>query len=551
MLELKNILLDSFKSEIKVPDSFAACLNQHGLYHTAHFVLRLSPINHELLESGSEKDPKDITWDEIQAYSTYIHETVHWWQHIGSTSGLVMSMCYPGQAHANINFLTELAASGEVGKPIKSWAETKILEGHDHTNKLVAAANAVVNNVMDLEFFRGIIIEPELLREMVKDKYFESVGHSFHIAYAILLQVLETTLKGDTLPYLPKYNEWAETISELKEREEGFYHYRSKIILPPISGLSLLEGQARFIQLQFLEFASHKFDQTVTLEEYAKQGYLDNEYGEAFKYFISSTESEFPSSVDDPLVGLFLLLCDLSLNPGTGFPFEIINFESFPLDSNPAIRFAMLCNAVKEDLPHLKKYFKDYSREEYFFASSELAKSCNYHSPHSILNKLKEWIENEPTIKPLMKEQETFNFTQENQPVRVIFSHFLRFSLDKLEAPEFFCWSGRFRHTQADSKYNSIWLRNLSLFTDKAYDNGIYPRMREGVSHDNLMNTLNNFYGNSINYDLTRQWTLQKDDFKYDYSWLTEEFTQDEVRDKAKWLFQNLYGISPDKLETL
>ena len=75
--------------------------------------------------------------------------------------------------------------------------------------------------------------------------------------------------------------------------------------------------------------------------------------------------------------------------------------------------------------------------------------------------------------------------------------------------------------------------------------------MREGVSHDNLMNTLNNFYGNSINYDLTRQWTLQKDGFKYDYSWLTEEFTQDEVRDKAKWLFQNLYGISPDKLETL
>ena len=68
---------------------------------------------------------------------------------------------------------------------------------------------------------------------------------------------------------------------------------------------------------------------------------------------------------------------------------------------------------------------------------------------------------------------------------------------------------------------------------------------------EKLMNTLNNFYGNSINYDLTRQWTLHDGIFKYDFAWLTEKFTQDEVRDKAKWLFENLYGISPDDLEKI
>lgn len=551
MLEINSSLLDSFNTELRTPDSFAACLNQRGLYNSAHFVLRLSPVNHELLESGAEKDPKDITWDEIQAYSTYIHETVHWWQHIGSTSGLVMSMCYPGQTHANIKFLRELASSGKVGKSIKAWAEAKMIGGVDHSDALVASANSVVNNVMDLEFFRALILNPERLRDMVKNKYFESVGHSFNITYSILLQVLETTFGGEDLPFLPRYNKWVGVIKDLAEREVGFYHYGSDIILPPISGLSLLEGQARFIQLQFLEFASFKFDRPLKLEDYARQGYLDDVYGEAFKYFISSTDSEFPSSVDDPLVGLFLLVCDLSLNPGVGFPFDITDFERFPLEANPSIRFAVFCNAVKNDCSHLKTYLKDYSRDEYFYASSELAQSCGYHSPREILDELNKWVDKEPTMHALMKEQKIFDFNKENQPVRVIFSHFLKFSQDKLEVPEFFCWSGRFRHTHADARYNEIWLRNLSLFTDKADDNGIYPRLREGVNHENLMNTLNNFYGNSINYDLTRQWTLHDGIFKYDFAWLTEKFTQDEVRDKAKWLFENLYGISPDDLEKI
>jgi hypothetical protein len=31
--------------------------------------------------------------------STYLHETVHWWQHIGSTYGFILSLNYPVQSH--------------------------------------------------------------------------------------------------------------------------------------------------------------------------------------------------------------------------------------------------------------------------------------------------------------------------------------------------------------------------------------------------------------------------------------------------------------------
>ena len=41
--------------------------------------------------------------DRAQAFSTLLHETVHWWQHVGSTYGLMLSLTYPTQLHGNYN----------------------------------------------------------------------------------------------------------------------------------------------------------------------------------------------------------------------------------------------------------------------------------------------------------------------------------------------------------------------------------------------------------------------------------------------------------------
>ncbi len=68
--------------------TFEASLNAHGMYETMRFVLRLSPRNHELMDSiqNGEYDGDEIPPEALRAYSTYLHETVHWWQHVGSTS---------------------------------------------------------------------------------------------------------------------------------------------------------------------------------------------------------------------------------------------------------------------------------------------------------------------------------------------------------------------------------------------------------------------------------------------------------------------------------
>jgi hypothetical protein len=83
--------------------AFQATVKGHGLYNTFQFVLRLSPAVHRKLASLPNGIIKSgmVDLEGIEAFSTYLHETVHWWQHIGSTYGLMLSMTYAGSLASN------------------------------------------------------------------------------------------------------------------------------------------------------------------------------------------------------------------------------------------------------------------------------------------------------------------------------------------------------------------------------------------------------------------------------------------------------------------
>ncbi|MBF4377296.1 hypothetical protein, partial [Vibrio anguillarum] len=93
---------------------------------SVQFVLRLRYDLHLELEKFENVDVgkyNEFTANEIQAYSTYFHETIHWWQHVGSITGFILSMSYPSQTHINVQHLKEyLKYTGKV-KPIKKYNE--------------------------------------------------------------------------------------------------------------------------------------------------------------------------------------------------------------------------------------------------------------------------------------------------------------------------------------------------------------------------------------------------------------------------------------------
>jgi hypothetical protein len=123
-VELDSRLLDSSADLIACPVDLNACLNSHGLYSPFQFVLRLSPeVHRKLAALPTGIVTEQVDFDGLQAFSTFLHETIHWWQHVGSTTGLMLSLSYPGQAHANYTHLKKLLASIGPKKSIRRFVE--------------------------------------------------------------------------------------------------------------------------------------------------------------------------------------------------------------------------------------------------------------------------------------------------------------------------------------------------------------------------------------------------------------------------------------------
>jgi hypothetical protein len=181
--KLDRALIEPLRDVMETPTSFNATLNAHGLYSTTQFVLRLSPRVHELVsaQTSGETDGYDAS-ELAQAYSTYIHETVHWWQHVGSTSGLILSLSYPTQCYGNIEFLREVLTEIGPKKPLKQWAENALIGGMSPEEPGLMAANAAVNNANDIELYKRFTILPSASVELFSDPYFENIAHCYFMA---------------------------------------------------------------------------------------------------------------------------------------------------------------------------------------------------------------------------------------------------------------------------------------------------------------------------------------------------------------------------------
>ncbi|MCU1302674.1 MAG: hypothetical protein JWQ87_2958 [Candidatus Sulfotelmatobacter sp.] len=546
--DARHDLLDSINDQHETIPTFEACLNAHGMYETMRFVLRLSPRNHELMETieagGFESGA--ISSETIQAYSTYIHETIHWWQHVGSTSGLLFSLSYLAQSHSSMEQLREVLTTFGPKKPLKGWTDNVLLKEGVSAQAKLASANIAVNNALDVDYYKSYAYDPRAsIKWMIDQNHFESVGHTYFIVYGQLVGLIGDVIDPE-LSALPKITDWDAEIQRLNSEQVEGYYWRSPVRLPAVGMRAIYEGQARFVQLQFLDGAQ---GHSLPCTEWRHMGYLSGIYVEAFDAFLKLSGSEWPEQISDPIVGLFLLVCDLAINPTRGLQLDIDSFEDFILDVDVGIRFTRLSMAVKE-LSHLKAAVKDFSREEYIAISNDLIRETGYDHPLSGLQAVVQWGGTAPGLAKLMEEHRTFEFDRTNLPIRVFVSHFVAFCIDKFETPEFFCWPGKYMSGGGDEKdVREVWLRHLSLFSDRGDKNGVYPRKWPNRSEAAVMQTFNRFYGTITLYDLTRQWILKDGPFVYDYRWISENYSQEHADAWANDTFKQTYGVTLDEFE--
>lgn len=527
----------------------SSCFNAKGQYVPMHFVIRLRVDIHKKLD-GAINDlglGSNLDFDTLQAFSTYFHETIHWWQHIGSTSGFTLTLSHPSQTHINSQLLAEFAKTSGLIKSITSYNDKNATEFNPTTREFMII-NQLLNNFHDIEFFKLISFNSSYAREIQKNRYFESWGHCNIVTFINLWAVISSPFDDlYRLKFTPDTNRWNKEYEELhNKRAHNFYH-GSTLYVTKIGILELYEGQARFSQMQYLYLASGN---KICWDEFERMGMLEGEYYLAFSDFLKALDIPRPPNVLSPQVGLFLLLIDIAINPSEGFPFDIKEMEGLVEAANPGYRFYRLCQAINEIYPYLKSGINDYSSAEYVKISGMLARAIGCRSPYEIATEVCTWRDKDNFIADLMEEEKSFVFDQANMPIRLIFSKFIKFQEDKQSRPEFFCWPGVFMTGEKASAENlMVFARNQSLFCDGA-DGDIYPRKQEGITDERVNDTFMQFYTWMAYYQFCRQWITEDGPFDYDFLWLTSKFSNAEVKEWVDRHFVRLWGFSPDEFKT-
>ncbi len=541
---------DSKSSAWQIPPAPAE--GAHGLYNPTQFVVRLHPeleaslagINSGVYTSGQL--PAGV----ITAFGTYLHETVHWWQHVGSTLGLILSLSFPAQTHFNYALLRSLVK--EIG-PKKSLKRLDMLSPRgtlsgDTQGKL----NRILNNWHDFEFSYLHIISPQDARVWVESPYFDSVGHSYEMLWGACVMMLAAGI-DPTHEVLPDPMKWETGFHDLRRTKAPGFYYRSPVALPPLGGKQIFEGQARFTELQYLHFASGG---ALDWDDFRKTGMLRGIYQFAFRRFLSILGERHPLSIDSPLVGLFLLICELAINPTDGFPFDVRFHETFISDIDPGMRFFTLCLLVRDDYPSLKRLVVDYSRQEYVEGSEVLSHRLVCPSPLGTAAWFADRSKSHAGLRKLLEEDAEFQFTNFDFPVRVLFSRFLRFQVDKEKHPEFFTWpgawsTGRGKRGQSLGEMLKVFNRNEPLFVASPHGE-VRPRLLEGRSEAHIYETFNNFFASNLTYNLVRQWTAADGPFDFDFSWLMS--SQTSAEDIRSWSASNMehhFGHRPAEFEII
>ena len=516
------------------------------------FVLRLRPDVHKALMAAPAGlvTQQDLTEDQILAFSTYLHETIHWWQHVGSTSGLLLSLLYPAQAHLAHDDLMKLLAT--IG-PIKSLRELNANEELKASlpPAAVTQINVALNNWHDVEFCKWLIIDPVGFEARSRDVYFESAGHSYSVTLAAVMSIIAATLDPKR-EFLPDSETWGPKYAALRARKEPNFFYGSDLSLPGIGVRDIFEGQARLSQLQYLAGASGN---RLTWSHFRSEGMLQGVYGRAFDHFARATEITVPEELDAPVFGLFLLVCDIALNPVEGLIIDFQNYDDVITTFDPGWRFLQLCFVIGAAPEKFERAIKKYSRDEYFQVSEQLCSVLNFLAPRALAERVTIWSQQQPQVLSLLDEDRTFEFLQPNLPVRVFMARFIRLQMEKANHPQFFCWPGISMtpdraHDIPPETALALFEEHRALFLDRE-DGDVYPRTFTDRDESVVHAVFNDFYGWVCTYDFTRQWLVGTGPFIFDFSWLTSKHTESEMVQWATRHFKVAYGRDPSEYSIL
>lgn len=504
-----------------------------GLYSQDQFALKLRE------DIKIELDKEGISPKKINASSTSIHETTHWWQHIGSNFGFIYSMSYLSIVSMAVPKLKLLVNNNIKCKSVLGYVEECYKKDLHRCKEL----NLIANTYYDIKYALEFSYNNLNFRTIIDDRrYFSNIGHSYRILWDSVIHSLNATLGNSEV--LPSPNNWNGFEKLEKKKCLGFYN-DSPMVISPLGIAAIFEGQARFTQLQYLS-ATLKF----SYYDAFMKGLLDGIYGEAFGLYLKITKIEVDREADllGSEFGLFLLVCDIAINPNNGFPLDIYDFESFVVHNDPGIRFTKICHIISQNPPYFLEKIKSYSMEEYTLLSNELSDKSGFVPVMKCLETVCSWAEHS-SLTRLMDEERTLSYDPANLPIRVLFSKYIKFQMDKYKFPNVFCWFGYHASNSNSRSFdtaNDIYSTHKAMFVG-GDNNQVEAQLFQDIPREAILKRYNEFYADLMMYKLIYEWITEDGEFSYNYSWLRHENPQ-AVEPFLKENFKSTFGVYPEEL---
>jgi len=523
-----------------------------GVYTFPYYTLRVNPDVREILRrNNAEENLHLLTKGEIVlAGSTALHENLHWWQYIGSLSGIVFGLSLPALAICNKEYFDEFAEESGKFKPVIAYAKSL---DYKMTEKEAPAINCLLDSYRSIYTYSSILKGTKDIDESIEGERFASDIDVMSKVYFHHLLLLQTTFADESY-LIPTARVFCEKINKYLDGEEDKDKDKDKVgdneFLPDLNLIDLYEGQARFNQMLYIRtfFKESKCDWAF----FDSANMLSGKYYKAFKFFLDIVnDGERPDSIESPLVALYLVLIDIAINPAEGFVFDLVKPESFTHDINPVVRFEKLCRLVNSKHEEFKSHIKKYSSEEYWGISTTLCDELGYFSPKKYLEEVNNWCKKSKNLQQLIKENDKFSYSDANLPVRMIFGRFLSFQMDKLKNPEIFCWPGMFMNpAQGNLQALPLYYKHQAVFIENIHQE-IVPAPLPGIDVEVLEDTATKFYQSVAVYDLCNQWAYEKGDFVCDAKWLSNTSGKKRVEEWVKSNFERVFGFSVDSFTTV
>jgi hypothetical protein len=92
----------------------------------------------------------------------------------------------------------------------------------------------------------------------------------------------------------------------------------------------------------------------------------------------------------------------------------------------------------------------------------------------------------------------------------------------------------------------NLFEKHGALFIDKENDDSVFPRSQKGREEALVHGVFEDFYANTVIYDLVNQWISDDGVFRYDLGWLAVAATRDEATSYMRRHFKTVFGFDPE-----